>query len=215
MTSIENPEHQHSPVVQTALDLSRQVTDLIQQNYPTSFVLEGRHHVAAALFSIALSHREAALALAHLGAWTSVSALGRSIYEAYTRGYHAQYCLTDEQYERMVSNKASPKLETIISDVKNLGADHEAFANTKRLVWGSLSDYSHGGVLQLERWISSGSIEPNYSDEEVIDMLWFADMQGLQSRIQVARLAKADDSAFRQAAGNLIATAKARQAGSC
>lgn len=187
------------------------VSDFIQEHQPTSFVETGRKHLAVALFSIALSHREAVLLLANFGAWASAFALQRSIWEAYMRGYHVQHCLSDEQHGRMQLHKASPTMETVAKELEGLGPEYAPFGAMKRLIWEPLSDYSHGGVRQVSRWLRGGTIEPNYSDDEVIECLWFANMFGLYASVQICLISRGDPAPYNSLALQLIELAHHRQ----
>ena len=166
--------------VSKALNQSTSLSNFIQEHQPTSGIeSSGRVHVAVALFSIALHHREAALLLATVDAWPSVHALQRSIWEAFVRGYHAVYCLSEEQHNRMVQHRASPTMETVVKELRELGGHHRAFSESKSLLWESMSDYTHGGARQIARWLRTDTIEPQFTDEEKIDCLWLGDLHGL------------------------------------
>lgn len=55
--------------------------------------------------------------------------------------------------------------------------------------------YTHTGGLHIQRWSKDNSIEPNYSDEEVKEVLWFAEMVGSLAVVGIASLANKEQIA--------------------
>jgi hypothetical protein len=57
--------------------------------------------------------------------------------------------------------------------------------------------YTHTGGLHIQRWNTSDGIEPNYSPEEVLEVLAFAEFVGVMSVLGMAELANDEDLALR------------------
>ena len=48
--------------------------------------------------------------------------------------------------------------------------------------------YTHTGGIHVQRWNTSEAIEPNYSKEEVEEVLYFSEMFGTLATIGIAEL---------------------------
>lgn len=207
----QQTEQVNSRAVQLAILESAKISDFMQEHQSTTFVETGRLHVAVALLSIALEHREAILLLARHSAWTSASALLRSEYEALIRGIHAHVCLTDEQLERIVRHGASPTLETVTAQLKELNPEDDPFSACKRELWGLLSDYSHGGARQLSKWIGPENIEPTHSDDEILHLLWMINLFGLLASLQICEISGKNTAEYVALAGQHLDAERERQ----
>lgn len=57
--------------------------------------------------------------------------------------------------------------------------------------------YTHTGGLHVQRWNTSDGIEPNYSLDEVLEVLAFAEFVGVMSVFGIAELANDEDLSIR------------------
>lgn len=185
-----------SEAVKAALSASEDLSDWVEANQPTSCIETGTRRYALTLFAIALEHRAATLLLANYGAMTSAFALARPIYEAFMRGMWAAHCATPEDFELMSRTMGIAKLETVVKVVQKTFPGNDAFKRSRDILWAPLSDYAHGGVRQMTRWMGRDTIEPQYSDEEIVELLGFADMYGLMASMQISAMAGGDDAAY-------------------
>ena len=55
--------------------------------------------------------------------------------------------------------------------------------------WDTMCAYTHTGAQQVQRWNTSDSIAPNYSDEEVNEVLCFTGTFALLSTLGLATVA--------------------------
>lgn len=58
-----------------------------------------------------------------------------------------------------------------------------------------MCSYTHTGGLHVQRWITADAIEPNYSKEELLEALRFADIIASLSVLGVLTLANDDKMA--------------------
>jgi len=67
----------------------------------------------------------------------------------------------------------------------------------KQKTWKSMCAYTHTGGLHVQRWNTEDGIEANYSRDEVLEVVKFAEIIASLSVIGVARLAGDDGLALR------------------
>ena len=137
-----------------------------------------RNRIVGACFSVALDHFDALLMLLSRTPKLSSSAytLMRPIFESYVRGICFLYCASDETIESFNQNKPyqlPKKIECLIQDLEQAGRFDKQLFNTYAENWSNLCDYAHTGLLQIQRWNTLHAIEPNYPDDEVIEVIKF------------------------------------------
>ncbi|WP_397409615.1 DUF6988 family protein [Polaromonas sp.] len=151
-----------------------------------------------------MEHREAAMLLAQNGARSSCFALVRPVFEAYMRGEWAIACATEEELNRFVDGKYDPKLDTIVKKLGQLPHFADGIFDTIRSSgWESLCDYAHGGIRQVSRWITADGIEPQHTDEEVMEVLHFNNLYGLLACVGIAGIAGLEGDIYLQKADEL------------
>lgn len=189
-----------APAVAAALKRSMLRSERLYANWPTSFPGSLRVELATRWLLISLDHREAFLLLLAHNARSSAFALLRSIYEAWVRGLWAARAASDAQLALCVApDRKPPKFETTAKqvsalldaalddgqEVKELGDEGAAalrgsFAKLRSMVWGPLSDFSHGGRWQLARWTAKdGTVAPSHPDAEVVAWLKVVDLHAV------------------------------------
>lgn len=178
-----------SDAVNAAIDSSVELSEWITNNHPRSFTDAGNNKLAVAFFSIAIEHREAILCLLRHGARTSAFALARSVYEAGIKGSWAQYCATQEEHDRAFTTGVLPSLDTMIRTLGKVKAMRNVFSRSKQIAWNGLSDYAHGGMKQVIRWIGAEGVAPQHSDIEVQELMYFLDMHCLLACIGIVSIA--------------------------
>lgn len=158
-----------------------------------------RVRAAASCYAIAQDHHHAIVLLIENRLYASSFALIRLEFEAYIRGLWLSQCATDARVDRFVSGKKCKFLETnnLISDIeKNYKANEKTLSKIKKQVWDSMCAYTHTGGLHVQRWNTSEAIEPNYSAEEVEEILQFSEMFGALSTIGIAELGSLENIAL-------------------
>lgn len=135
--------------------------------------------VAAPCFGIAQEHHHAIVRLVEIGLNASAFALLRAAFEAYVRGEWLAQCATESQRRGFLSDKRMPKIEQMIGALeKTPGFSERVLSQIKKQTWDVMCSYTHTGGLHAQRWITSDSIEPSYQDEEVRELLNFAEALG-------------------------------------
>ncbi len=149
-----------------------------------------RNRIAAACFSVVLDHFDAVLAL--LGRnpkiYSSAFALTRLVFESYVRGMWLMYCARDEEIENFSNGTFElPKTPIMIAAIEIAGNfDGKELSITYKNHWKNLCDYTHTGTLQVQRWNKIDAVEPNYSDEETIEVISFTKTYALLAALSFA-----------------------------
>jgi hypothetical protein len=149
-----------------------------------------RNRVAVGCLDMALEHHKALVLLIANALYGTAAALVRLIFDSYVRGCWLKYCATDSQIENFKTDKLNMKLFQFINDLEK----HEAFnggtlTHVKKTSYDAMNSFTHSGFLQVVRRNTSKSIEPNYSDGELIDALETADSFSILTAIAISDLA--------------------------
>lgn len=191
-----------------AIDKSLALSEWISAHHPPKFTHEGTNLLAVAFCSIALDHREAMLLLLRHGARTSAFALARSVYEAGVKGSWAQHCATAEDYSVAFSKGVLPKFETMVRSLGKVPETADVFRRSKDMAWEALSDYAHGGMKQVIRWIGAEGVAPQHSDNEVCELLALMDIYGLIACIGIVNVSGGSPDAHVAKAREVVAAHK-------
>jgi len=156
-----------------------------------------RTRAAAACFAIAQEHHHAIVRLIEEQLCASGFALLRVGLEAYVRGQWLSLLATDEEVERVARGAEPPGFSALARQLETTNAFSDGLLSSiKQQCWSSLCDYTHTGGRHLQRWQTTDSVESNYSREEVIEVLAFAEAIGFMAAIGIAGLAGNDQLAL-------------------
>lgn len=155
-----------------------------------------RNRLSAACFHQALEHHEAIVHLVRRNLFDSALALVRPLFEIYIRGVWLSQCASESDLAKFQKGKLAENLGEMVTAIES----HEGYsvgvlAEVKRHSWSAMNDYTHGGVLQIVRRITSDSIAANYTVDDVDRTITFAGAIGLLSTSEVALLAGRGDVA--------------------
>lgn len=181
-----------SEAVSDAIDEAADLSEWIGAHHPGKISLTRAAHIAGPSFSIVLVHREAVMLLMRYDCRTSAFALLRSVFESMCRGLWAEkYLNTPAGANLFKEHKGSMSMDQIVKALDH-GTGKKEHTELKRALWGALSDYAHGGLKQVMRWISDDEIAPKHTDIEVIEVLRWANLFGLVALAGLARLNEMD-----------------------
>jgi len=175
--------------ISSACDLSAWISTKL---YDVTINATIRNRVVAACFAVALDHFDAVLAL--LGRspkiYSSAFALTRLVFESYIRGMWLMNCATDDEIENFSKGTFElPKTPRMIAAIETAASfDGKQLSTTYSNDWKHLCDYTHTGTLQVQRWNKLDSVEPNYSDDEAIDVVRFTKAYALLAGVSFAEV---------------------------
>ena len=151
---------------------------------------EERTRISAASFDIALEHQKAIVLLVANKLVGSAFSLVRILFEAYIRGLWLGKCATDEEIEKFKKNKLEKTFGTLIQEIEQHDGFREGvLSKAKAAGWKAMNSYTHSGFYQSVRRNKDETIEPNYDENEILEVLGFSDAIGMLAALQIALMA--------------------------
>lgn len=145
---------------------------------------------------ITQDHHHAIVVLLTARLYASAFALVRVAFEAYVRGEWLNLCATDTEVERFLNAKEPPKIGVLLDDLEKTPAfQDQVLSRIKKQSWDTMCSYTHTGGLHVQRWITADALEPNYSRDELLEVLQFADTIVSLSVLGVLALAGDEEAA--------------------
>ncbi len=121
----------------------------------------------------------------------SAFALIRPQFEALVRALWLCICASAEEVQTFVHTDRLPlNFGQLVEAIeKHQDFDSKVLSGVKDGVWKAMHGYTHGGMHQIARRIKAKSIEPDYSPEEIIEVLKASGTFALLALLQIGRLA--------------------------
>ena len=150
---------------------------------------EERFRLAAGCLDVALEHHKAVILLIKNHLYGSAFAIVRSLFETYVRGIWLHRCASDLEIELFKGDKLKHKFDKLCADVEkapyfNCGT----LSSIKNRAWKAMNSYTHGGFLQIVRRNTESSIQPNYTEGEIIEVINNSNAFALFSVMAIASL---------------------------
>lgn len=157
-----------------------------------------RVRAAGACFAIAQEHHHAIVQLIELRLFAAAFSLVRVEFEAYVRGEWLSQCASDPIVEAFIQGKEPPRIDCLLEQLEMLDSFNEKMlSKIKQKTWKSMCAYTHTGGLHVQRWNTADGIEANYTREEVLEVLKFAEIIASLAVVGVAGLAGDENLAVR------------------
>jgi hypothetical protein len=157
-----------------------------------------RTRAAGSCYAIAQDHHHSIVLLIDHQLFASGFSLLRCEFEAYVRGQWLAHCATDTEVTEYISGWEPPKIDGLLAAVEQAnGFPERVLSRVKSQGWKTMCGFTHTGGLHLQRWNTADAIEQNYSPEEVLEALAFAEGFGALSVLGFAELAGDEEMAFR------------------
>jgi hypothetical protein len=151
---------------------------------------EDRARISAACFDVASEHHKAIVVLIAKKLIGSALSLARVLFEAYIRGLWIGKCATDKEIEDFKKEKLKKAFGTLIEEIEQQdGFQEGVLSKAKAANWKAMNSYTHSGFYQSGRRVKEKTIEANYKEEEIIDLLEFSDAIGMLTALQIALMA--------------------------
>jgi hypothetical protein len=174
------------------LQKSEELTDWLRSTLNNSEIeFQHRTFMAYACLDITCEHREAIIMLVTNRLYGSAFALIRSVFESYIRGVWLYRCASDTEIEAFKTDKLKKNFEELVQDIENLKEYGEGvLLRLKQQGWRLMNSYTHTGVQQVLRRIKTDTLEPNYHDDEIEELLNCTNALGLMAALQIAIVSK-------------------------
>jgi hypothetical protein len=157
-----------------------------------------RTRAAGGCLGICQDHHHAIVVLLEAGIYASCFALLRVAFEAYIRGEWLAQCATDAQVGKFLRGEEPPPISTLLSALETkAGFKSGLLTEIKKEHWGHLCGYTHTGGIHVQRWNTGDGIEANYSVDEILEVLRFADIVVALAVLGVLRLASDTDASLK------------------
>lgn len=166
--------------------------------HETSVPSNNRTRAAGSCFAIAQDHHHAIVLLIENKLFASAFSLVRVAFEAYVRGEWLSFCASDSLIQGFLKGKEPPKIDCLLSELELIESFNEKIlSKIKQSSWKTMCAYTHTGGIHIQRWNTQDGIEPNYSRDEIIEVLRFSETVGSLAVVGVAQLKDDDQLATR------------------
>jgi hypothetical protein len=151
---------------------------------------DDRTRISASCFDVALEHQKAIVLLIANNLVGSAFSLVRILFEAYIRGLWIGKCATDKEIEDFKKNKLKKTFGTLIKEIEQQDGFQEGIlSKAKTANWKAMNSYTHSGFFQSVRRNKDETVEPNYDEDEILEILGFSDAIGMLTALQIAIMA--------------------------
>jgi len=151
---------------------------------------EEKIRLAAGCLDMALEHQKAIVLLVANKLYGSAFSLARLIFEAYVRGVWLQMCASETEIKKFKKDELEKNFNMLINEIERCDGFNEGILSAAKATnWLSMNSFTHSGFLQVVRRNKEDSLEPNYTDEEIIELVNIANALGMLSALQIALLA--------------------------
>jgi hypothetical protein len=151
---------------------------------------ELRSRIAAGSLAVALEHQKAIVLLVSQRLYGSAFALARLTFEAYVRGVWLHQCATDIEMKKFEANTLDRTFASFLGDIEKLDSFNSGIlSSVKKKSWGAMNSFTHTGFSQVVRRFKGGAIEPNYDDDELLEIVNFAGGFGIMAAVGIAHIA--------------------------
>jgi hypothetical protein len=154
----------------SSADLSKWLDDSIEGlEIPSG----DREAMAGALFDQVHEHHKAVQVLLKSSCVGSAFSLLRPTLETFVRGVWLLRCASEEEVTNFTGDKIVAKsFGDLINEIEaRPGYDVGVLSRVKKAGWNAMCSYAHGGYLQAVRRIIPGQIKPNYSNDEILEVI--------------------------------------------
>jgi hypothetical protein len=152
-----------------------------------------RFRLAAGCLDVAHEHHKAIVLLVANRLYGSAFSLVRLIFEAYVRGAWLHQRANDADLRRFESDNVDKTFAALVDEIEELDPfQSRILSAAKSQSWAAMNSFTHSGFSQVVRRNTPDSIEPDYSEGEILEALRFANAIALLSAAEIALLARND-----------------------
>jgi len=108
------------------------------------------------------------------------------------RGKWLHRCASDTDLELFQTDAFDTKkrINTLIQDLEKLNSsDRHVLSTVKTQWWSAMCSYTHSGYFAARRRLTEEAISPNYTEDQIIEVLTWANALGIMAAIEIAQIA--------------------------
>ena len=151
-----------------------------------------RNRLSGALFDTVLDHANAIIVLIENRIYSSAYALVRPLFEGFVRATWLLNCATDDEIELLIEkDKFKKSFGEMLECIESKKDWPKTLAKAKKNAWKAMHSYTHGGLHQISRKIKASTIEPVIDNEEIDEIICFAELIGSLSFSAMIAMSKA------------------------
>jgi hypothetical protein len=99
------------------------------------------------------------------------------------------HCASERDLKRFTKGKLDKSFDSLIKEIEKLERyNFGVLSRVKTSSWSAMNSYTHSGSLQVLRRNSAETIEPHSAEDEIVEVLNFANAVGLLSAVESALL---------------------------
>lgn len=146
--------------------------------------------LAISAFDVVLEHFTGITALTEKRVYGAAFALARPLFETFVRAVWLKDCATNDDLAAFERDEFSRKFGETLGQIERLESFRSgALSSLKKQAWSAMSSYTHGGIQQIARRVKGRAIDPNYTDEEIIEVLRLSQAFAMMAFIQIVLVA--------------------------
>lgn len=154
------------------------------------FPVNKRLLIAIAALDVVLDHFTGITALIEKRVYGAAFALARPLFETFVRAVWLKDCGTDKDLVEFERDQFSRSFGQALKEIEQLESFKSgALSNLKKQAWSAMSSYTHGGYQQIARRVKGKTIDSNYTDEEIIEVLRLSQVFAMMAFIQIVLVA--------------------------
>ncbi|MCW9032872.1 MAG: DUF5677 domain-containing protein [Rhodospirillales bacterium] len=139
---------------------------------------------------MAAEHHRSIIILIENELYGSAFSLVRPMFEATVKGIWLHNCATSNDIKRYKKAKTSSTFTELIRSIENIDVYNSGLlTKIQTQSWKAMHDYVHTGIRQISRRMTEEFIEPNYADDEIIEVISFSNTNGYIVAIATCYLA--------------------------
>lgn len=218
----QHPPHslEAAKIIERSLELSR----WLHKNNPSSHTFdplpedpEGskkalqfrmRHKLAFTFFEIALDHHTAIVLLCREHLHSSSFALARTMFDATWQGAWVAFAAPWDMLDQFTKGKFDPKPGSCIKVLEKKQLMAPLLSRIYKEGFATLSNYTHVGHLQVQRWLGEDEISPRHTTEELAELLRLCDQMALACGMFLSQICKTDQTLLLEKTGKYCAQVK-------
>jgi len=133
---------------------------------------EQRIILAVSCYDVVIEHHIGIATLLKSRINGSAFVLIRPIFETFVRGVWLRRCATEDQINQFIHDKLDLHFYQLLESIERLEAFQDGtLSSLKRSAMRAMHSYTHGGMQQAGRRTKDSYIEPNFSSDEIVEVI--------------------------------------------